>query len=111
VPGNALYVDNVNISFKKNVGVNTITNALADVQLYPNPTTGMLYINGTGISGSKANIDCYSIVGTLVAHNEVGISNGTLNSSLDLSSLPKGVYEIRIRASDGNSIVKKIVLQ
>jgi len=109
--GNALYVDNVNISFKKNVGVNTITNALADVQLYPNPTTGMLYINGTGISGSKANIDCYSIVGTLVAHNEVGISNGTLNSSLDLSSLPKGVYEIRIRASDGNSIVKKIVLQ
>ncbi len=70
------------------------------VQIYPNPTTGLVYINGA----ENAMISVYSITGQKVK------SNNLLNSNtIDLSGLPNGVYLVKIQ-KEGHVLTKKISL-
>ena len=68
-----------------------------DISIYPNPTSDKLYIDGLVIQ----DVVIYSVLGKEV----VKISN---QNSIDVSSLSKGVYFIKV--SDGvNSSTKKFI--
>jgi len=75
------------------LGVNH--NAVSDVQLYPNPTSGKLEISG---SLDIQKIAIYNTLGTLVS------------DKLDLSGHASGVYFVEISAGDGK-FVRKVVKQ
>ncbi len=109
--GNALYLDNVNVYFTRTVGVNEISSASADIQVYPNPSSGIVNITGKNLMNGSATINCYNIIGTLLTQKQVSVSNSNLNTRLDLSGLPKGVYEIRLQQNNGMGFVKKLVLE
>ncbi len=64
-------------------------NAAATVKVYPNPTTGIININGVG----DASISIYSITGNLIA--EYGG-----NQKIDLSAQPNGIYFIKVYGDD-----------
>ena len=72
-----------------------------NVKLYPNPTKGVIYVYGA----ENAGVSVFNSVGGLVLTK----SNFT-GTSLDLSSLAKGVYMVRIEKADHNVIQKKIVI-
>jgi len=108
--GNALYIDNVNMHYKNTLSVNTLINN-ADIQLYPNPSNGLVSIKGNSVNGNSVAISCYNIVGSIVAEQTVQLYNNGFNTSLNLSQLPRGMYNVRIQTNDGNSVVKKLVIQ
>jgi hypothetical protein len=70
------------------------------VNIYPNPTSGMIYINGV----EDANVTVFTISGKMI--NTTKISNG---NAIDLSSLTNGIYLIKVQ-KDGNTMTKKISL-
>lgn len=73
----------------------TITNvglaehALSRIQVFPNPTSGYLKING--ISG-HTEISLWDAEGKLLLHNVV-----QRDTNLDLQALPKGIYALKLK--------------
>lgn len=74
--------------------------------VYPNPTSGMLFLDIKGINMGEVNsLKVYSISGAQV--EDIPLIN---NSALDLSSLTKGIYFVQIKAGDA-IMTRKIALQ
>lgn len=71
------------------------------IRMYPNPTTGSISLLGA----PHARVSIYNSIGTMVNSIEDLTSN-----SLNLSSLSKGVYLIKIEKSDKTVIQKKIII-
>lgn len=69
------------------LGVEDLTSALVNV--YPNPTTGILHV--TNISG-KTTVEVINALGTVVQKRVITTSDNTL----DISSLNAGVYFVRV---------------
>lgn len=69
--------------------------------IYPNPTTGMVYLSLKG----KSNISIFTTTGILVRSGRDFTSGW-----LDLSGNPKGIYLLRIESPSAPVIQKKIVL-
>ncbi len=79
----ALYVDDVSIS--QTTGVNMPGNAVAAIEIYPNPTSGMIYINAG--KEQEYYIDIYNSLGQLMRSQKI---NG--KAAIDLSSEARGIY-------------------
>lgn len=76
------------------------------VQLYPNPTTGILNIQG---EWSKINsIQVYNALGVLINQIQVG-ENQQQDLQLDFTDLQNGVYVVQVVHKDHNVDTKKIV--
>ena len=72
-----------------------------DVRVYPNPTTGNIYLYGA----SHSTVSVYNSTGILVT--SFPDFTGT---SLNLSSLVKGIYLMKVEKTNGSVIQKKIVI-
>lgn len=67
------------------------------IQVFPNPTHGLVHIGGTDILEVKVYDNMGRILSTYLNTNEI-----------DLSELPDGVYTLRIIGENGH-LVKKVV--
>ena len=65
---------------------------------YPNPTNDILSI-ATGGDFGEASIEIYSMVGTLLQRSTYAALSETVR--LDLSSLPAGMYTVKVHTSTG----------
>jgi hypothetical protein len=83
---------------------NDVYNQKLDVNIYPNPTTGQLWIQLKGVE--TARIQVINAVGQVVRVQEVAQSLDVL----DLSAVPNGVYYLTVTADKGRS-VQKVVIQ
>ena len=80
--------------------LNSLASDLESIAVYPNPTTGELYIDAIGIQ----KVECYNQMGQLVR-----VYDNVLNS-IDLNNLSEGVYTLRITVPQGvtmRKVVKK----
>ncbi|MBO4306965.1 MAG: choice-of-anchor J domain-containing protein [Bacteroidales bacterium] len=88
-----LDIDDILIS--SNVGIETAEDA--NINLYPNPTTGKITVEGEGI----ITVEILDINGrTVMSHTNGGV--------IDMSNLANGIYMVRTVTNNGVS-VKKIV--
>ncbi len=78
------------------------TNALTEMTLFPNPTTGILNINAVEANSS---VEVYNIIGDKVYSGN--LSKG--NNSLDLSGLANGSYIVKLN-SDSQKLTKKVII-
>jgi PKD repeat protein len=110
--GQSLYIDNVNLhaTYPPTIGVNSIGKA-GRLAVFPNPANDRVFIKGDGLSGNSIVITCYNSVGQSVIIRKESLSNGYLNTSLDVASLPRGVYEVHILSDSGEGYVEKVVVQ
>jgi hypothetical protein len=76
-------------------------NKINPLRVYPNPSQGIVYIMGA----DHSSISVLSPTGTELARYD----NFTGNS-LNLNSLPSGIYYINIRKTDGTVINHKVVI-
>lgn len=78
------------------------------VQVYPNPTTGIIYLNAQLKNGGSYSYEVFNAIGDkLVAESEVP---STINQRIvNLSAQPAGIYFIKI-ASGSQVLVKKVQL-
>ncbi|NCC72000.1 MAG: T9SS type A sorting domain-containing protein [Sphingobacteriia bacterium] len=75
-------------------------------KISPNPTNGRIDITGSGKTSGEASIQLMSLTGTVLNHFNW---NG-LETHLDLSAHPKGIYFLMIQTDDATE-VKKLILQ
>ena len=82
------------------LGVNTNVNTIStsEINIYPNPTTGLLNVT----NAENATINVYNTVGELVKT----VSN---TNTVDLSDVQNGTYIVKV-ITNNNIVVKNIVL-
>lgn len=68
------------------------------VSLYPNPTTGLVYLSGIGTDRRPVQLSVYDIMGQEVWN---GDQQQLSEAKIDMSHYPKGVYFVRIVMADG----------
>ena len=93
----------VRLLLDPSVGIAEQAGDLAGISMYPNPTDGLLWVN-TEHSGNHL-IEVYDMVGALVY-------TGNFNNltTIDLTGLAKGVYNVRV-ANDKGTTVRRIAHQ
>ena len=81
--------------FEESVGIKTVDGM--NVTMYPNPTTGLLNIEGEGV----VRVEVYDLGGRRVMSVEHV-------RSIDMSALPSGVYYVRVALADGVAVEKVV---
>ncbi|WP_340199344.1 T9SS type A sorting domain-containing protein [Ascidiimonas sp. W6] len=81
----------------------------AAIDFYPNPTKGMVNISLSGNPNTEMvnNLYVYNAQGARV--KSIRLTEAQRSLSLDLRTLPAGVYIVHIHLSDEQSITKKII--
>lgn len=80
------------------------TEGQKNVLVYPNPASDLLNVNLSGIKG-KSEVSLFDINGRQVLRREVNAAN----TQLDISSLPTGVYIIKIKNGTKEVNTTKII--
>jgi hypothetical protein len=81
---------------------------IQDVNIYPNPTAGNCNIEFFLTAGGHASVKIYDLTGkeiSTVADQNFGFGKHTLNANT--STLPKGIYLVKI-ATDNGSLTEKL---
>lgn len=83
-------------------------NIASHINLYPNPTTGMVTLEVSGTSGNNVTAVIYNVNGKMLAEFPNGVlANG--KRELDLSAYPAGVYLVKILI-EGQIVSKRLVV-
>jgi PKD repeat protein len=77
--------------------------------VYPNPTAGKVNVTMNTNGNMNVSLKVYNVLGTIVFENDNLTVNGKLAKTIDLTSLPKGIYHLKVEGN-GKSVVKKIVI-
>lgn len=93
----------------QNTGIQNIT--VTPLDLYPNPSTGLVTINGNVTNGSKnATLAIYDQLGKIVLRKAFNHHTQGKNLSFDVSSLPAGIYLVKL-STDNKQCQGKLVIQ
>lgn len=80
------------------LGNEEINSNTSDVTIYPNPTTGILNFNS---KSDIQNIALFDLSGRKISEFN--------SAQINISSLPKGIYLVKISTKDGKTTTKKVV--
>ncbi|GGZ62740.1 DUF7619 domain-containing protein [Mesonia mobilis] len=94
-----IITNEVSTEFIENLSVAS-PDFLAEVNLYPNPTSGVVSIQNNSALQIE-NVEVYSITGQKVLTST--------SVKIDLSALSSGIYFVKLIAAEGTSITKKVV--
>ena len=98
-----LVIDNMSVTVNSSLSVEGFNTS--DVELYPNPTNGLINIAGTDIRNIK-EISIFNQLGQKVMKLNASQLN---NNSFDISDLNKGIYFVQLKDNSNNSKTMKIV--
>jgi hypothetical protein len=101
--------DITKIVFDNTVQVNEVLSNVG-VNVFPNPTTGMVYINIKNGEVGDYVLNVYNVLGALVYSMNANSSTGMLNENIDFSEFTKGIYMINIECGT-EIITRKIIVQ
>ena len=93
-----------NLVFEECVGIEE--HESADFKVYPNPTDDVLFIELRGGAGI-ANIALYDLQGRIVETVPTARLHDT--ATIDMKSIPAGVYVLRVTDTNGKEYHQKIV--
>ncbi len=80
-----------------------------DADLFPNPSTGEIFVNPKGFTDETMQISVKDVSGKIVYSDNLLLANGITNFRLDISN---GVYFVHItNIKTHETIVKKLVIQ
>jgi hypothetical protein len=80
------------------------------VSLRPNPSSGVFFVNISGVREQTVTISVTDLQGKTVYQNNLKSSLNALTREIDLSSLSKGTYVVKVR-TDKEQKIDKIVIQ
>ena len=75
------------------------------LNIYPNPTNGILYVEMKNFSTSEYYLKVVDLLGNVVHQSRVS----TVNSQINLQDLSNGIYNVLI-GNDDKTLERKIVI-
>jgi len=78
---------------------------ISSVEIYPNPSNGLVTLNLSKNADLKAKLEVYNLMGEIVYNTTINKDN----TNLDLSFLSKGIYYLSLKTIN-TTITKKITL-
>ncbi len=104
-----IYYPHINVQREINVPTGAGIRLLS---IYPNPATDQLTLSYEIATATTVDINLASSAGALVLHQQYNDPTGKCVRQINVSSLPEGIYFIRIRAEgdDSAGIMSKVVL-
>jgi PKD repeat protein len=84
-------------------------NKTVGLELYPNPTNGILNLNISADQFNNASLSIIDAVGKEIYHQDGLNIDGSYSTSVDLSEQPQGIYFVILK-SDNQRASKKIFL-
>lgn len=108
---NNLYIDDINISADRKVGINENENSVNSLSVFPNPANESATITYHIDQKQDVELSLYDILGnkvkTLVNQTQ---DDGDYAYKINKQSLAKGMYFIRLNIDNKNTAVKKFIL-
>ena len=99
----------INYNFSAGITTSVENLELIDVNIYPNPTTGMIHFSNLSSFNNRIHISVFDQLGQYV-HGQYYNKEFLLNSNLNmLSEITPGVYTIHI-SDDQKQAIKKVVV-
>ncbi len=80
------------------------------IEIFPNPTDGLVYLNVNTNNSSNILVDVYSVTGVKMFSNKYNVSKGENIINLDLSNLPLGLYIVKTQ-QNGNMQSSKLIIK
>ena len=82
-------------------GIGLEEQAAQSILMYPNPTTGLIYISGTAEQGEEVQMRVMNYVGQELFNTTITTTNSTFEKDFDLSGFSSGTYLVEIRTATG----------
>jgi PKD repeat protein len=77
--------------------------------IYPNPNNGEFFIKMQGLKNGTVYINMYDVVGQLIYNENAEVSDGALDKKVNLETISKGVYFMKV-TSESKSYTKKMII-
>lgn len=90
--------------------VNEIEN-MSDINVYPNPSNGMVTLNIENGNASEYNINVYNSLGSLIETIKVPSNGSEVMTTIDFTQFTDGVYIMNISGNDESNTTRKIIIQ
>ncbi len=97
--GNLIFIDNVNIMENYILSAGAISGSDFYPRVYPNPSAGIFTVDLRNIPGVIIETEIHDVAGRLVEVREMK-NLSQLQSTIDLSSEPNGIYFLKINSSE-----------
>jgi hypothetical protein len=104
-------VDNSNIRKTSTIVNVQFTNKTVVVRAMPNPVTNKLYIIWPENVIGKHQIGIYTNSGQLIQNKEVQVQAGSQSTTVNMNTLPSGVYMLSIANETGKRIFNKTIIK
>ena len=79
------------------------------IDVYPNPAIGPVSIFVHDFEGAEVSMALYNSIGQVMWRSKQALINGTSFIQLNMANMAGGVYYLRARSSNGNTLLKKIL--
>ncbi len=89
-----------------NTATGVATSEFSDITIYPNPAIDQIIIQSDNLSG-KIDYKIYNILGEVVVSNETNYYNPI---SIDISTLPAGLYHLDIISGNNIIFTEKLII-
>lgn len=83
-------------------------NSLKNIKIFPNPTKGIISITNIQNIDLK-NLTIYNILGRLVM--EISTEKSVSKLDIKLTNIAKGMYLLKFKTFDGNSLTRKLIVE
>ena len=106
----ALTQQEIDTLYKSTVaGINDFKDNTFNVIVYPNPCRGHLEISCESYRPDELISEVFDNTGRMIYRSRTDLEKGGNNKTIDLSSFPNGIYNVKINYGN-NYIIKKVTL-
>lgn len=107
--GQAIYVDNINISTYNAAGLNENNNHWAS-NLYPNPAGDLTNLHVVGNSQGEFLLSIFNSLGQMFMQQTIILEAGEQNILLNTSTMAEGIYQVVLRDRTEIKTSKKLLI-
>ena len=105
--GYGVVIDDVEVDIPEKLSENTLNN----INVYPNPNTGVFNIELNSTISENISIKIINILGVTVYEQDNISIVGNFTKVMELSKFDKGIYFLNVEGKSGQLIRKKIVVE
>ena len=93
------------------VGVDPLTISSANLELFPNPSTGNIVLSGIVNADSKDDLklEVSDMLGHIVYHGSTTPQNGVVKGQIGLENLSAGVYLLHVNSESVNRVFRFVI--